>query len=326
MNITRVTLVCLCAFLCAQADDVLAQQKKQPPIKVGARLSDYKPPTRKQCTSLVPEQHATIAAALSAASNGDRICVGAGDWFEEDLVIAKNVTLSGIGFRDSARSRIANSCVQPQITCQGIYGLFVLAPNVTIEGFELYGPMTPFNGSNGVPVLIWSDVLNPNIVLRSNWLRPDSGSRAIHSDARDGLITLSNNIITANEYAYATVELGAALVTDNTFDGILAEGTWALSLRRPSSTVVRNNFTAVGNNIKDVDVCQTGSSSVTQFNIHMNNLAGGVVTSAGCGAFFNAENNWWGDLDPSDNVFTNVSPITDTIDFTPWATAPFPTR
>ena len=52
--------------------------------------------------------------------------------------------------------------------------------------------------------------------------------------------------------------------------------------------------------------------------INENNFNSNVIRKVGNGwpATVNAENNWWGDLDPSDNVQLGV-------DFTPFATSPF---
>lgn len=92
--------------------------------------------------------HATIAAALAAASSGDVIRVDAGTYQEGGLVIDKEVTLEGKDF--------------PVIDGGGKQGvLTVTAPGVSIRGFEVRGSGTSsledhagikVNGASGVVV------------------------------------------------------------------------------------------------------------------------------------------------------------------------------
>ncbi|MBI2327391.1 hypothetical protein HYU92_03635 [Candidatus Curtissbacteria bacterium] len=284
--------------------------KPLPQIVVGAKLKEYKPPTRPNCDINVPKQYATIQAAIDSASNGDTICVGKGT-YNEDVSINKSVQLSGRG----ARKTIING---QDPNAQGTVS--ILVDNVTLEGFLINGVSTnltqvavAINGSDS------GSVSEANI--RYNQVVAGNGGIALRTVRVQNSI-IQNNILEGNNSPYVAAEGGLDGVgsTDNSFISNTFIGTVSpndrqdtgitLDAATPYSLVKQNLFNTIGGLIL---VASNSTSTVNANNFNSSIL---IKVATTWGASLNAENNWWGDLDPSDNVQGDV-------DYTPFATSPF---
>lgn len=86
----------------------------------------------------VPEEHATIAAALAAATYGDTVGLAVGSYFEHDLILPQGVSLIGRGSDPSA------CIIDAQQQGRVLYGVNLTRDNLVAE-------LTLQNGLNSAP-------------------------------------------------------------------------------------------------------------------------------------------------------------------------------
>jgi len=277
-------------------------------IVVGANLKEYRPPTMRHCDIKVPKQYATIQAGINVAVNGDTVCVGKGI-YNEDVLVNKSIRLSGSG----ALKSIING---QDPNAQG--AVSITANNVTLEGFLINGVGTNFsqttvaiNGSDSGSV---SDA-----IVRYNRVVAGNGEIALRT-IRAQNSTMQNNILVGNNSPFVAALAGLDGVGSlnnsfikNTFIGTVnaidrQDTGITLDAATPNSLVKQNVFNTSGSLI----LVSTNNTSI----VNENNFNSNTTLKVGGTTPINAENNWWGDLDPSDNVQLGV-------DFTPFATSPF---
>lgn len=283
----------------------LISRFEQKRIKIGAKLKEYKPPTKPQCNIKVPKQYATIQAGINAAVNGNTVCVGKGT-YNEDIFINKSIRLSGKGaFESSINGQDPNA--------QGV--VTITADNITLEGFLIQGVGTnttvSINGSDSGPVS--EAIVQYNRVVSGN-----EGIALRTIRVQNSII--QNNILEGNNSPYVAALGGLDGVdsTNNSFINDTFIGTVSpndrqdtgitLDAATPNSLIKRNSFNTSGGLI----LIATNNTSL----VNENNFNSNTTLKVGGTAPINAENNWWGDLDPSDNVQSGV-------DYTPFATSPF---
>lgn len=286
------------------------------PLTIGAKLSEYVQPTGQDCDIAIPSDYATIQAGVNAAVSGDTVCVAEGV-FNEDIVINKAIRLSGNGPDKSI------------INGQGInylgYGVStVVIPdsaesNITIEGFSINGVGTgPFDST---------------VLLLGN----SSGAKIRYNHIVSGI----------NGYAfYVQWVRSNDIIQHNIFEGNNSNQVAKFSHDGPSENeqIVNNTFTGTvtSTGVSDSGVVFSfgGKNSILKQNVFNTNgtvlyLMGiaftpNIVTennfnsptdrklylSGGNSTPLSAENNWWGDTDPSDKISGDV-------DFIPFAMTPF---
>ena len=129
-----------------------------------------------------------------------------------------------------------------------------------------------------------------------------------------------NNIFEGNNSPHVVRESGGSFgrvdFLNNTFIGTVnpnerADTGITLDAGLPNGLIKRNVFNTTGTQI--MLIAPNGTSILTENNFN-SSVARKVVN--GWPTTLNAVNNWWGDLDPSDNIQGDV-------DFTPFATHPF---
>lgn len=281
---------------------VCGQSQTERPV-VGAKLSDYRPTD--DCNVSVPSsQYPTIQAGVNGATPGQTVCVADGV-YGEDVVIDKPLTLAGDGAS-------ATSVINGQGTgWSGAVSVASGVDNVTIEGFEI-------NGAGVAAVYLIGN--NDNVTVRYNRIVAAAGKNALLSGGQQTNSTLSNNVFEGNAtgsqlvYVNGSASLGSANASNNvdflsnTFAG---SGNLALGQEAGNSDVKLNKFSTV-TSYTDVEAWATGIL-VNQNNF---NESGLMVQNSVAGTL-NAKNNWWGDLNPADNVG-------GTVDFTPSEASAFP--
>ena len=196
----------------------------------------------------VPSEHATIQAAVNAASSGDTIHIAAGNYSEQILIAYKNLTLEG-------------------------------EPGAAIHAITSMGPiLTPYGDPDAAVPLVGiarSDVVLTGLTFDGERLGAAFGARqlrGIYLLGAGGAIsncTLrgfrgANLTRVANANAinsYNAVSLGSPVVNIGVFDCIFSDNFWGLHLRGDTvqnPTLVRTTFTIEGNAITGV-----GSTATT---------------------------------------------------------------
>lgn len=263
-------------------------------------MNAYTPPAGAQCNINVPAQYATIQAAINAADSGDTVCVGAGT-YNENVIINKSIRLSGGG----ANQSIINGQITQVVP--GYYTLFITASNVKVEGFNIKGVGTQ---SNYTAVLL-PDASISGTIFQYNWVVSGNGELALRTDGYQTNETIQHNIFEGNNSPYIAWTGGGEGINflNNTFIGTVGQN-WALSEHASNSLIKQNAFNTSGGRA----VIMASSTSV----INENNLSSNPnlkIVSLSVGTL-NAENNWWGDTDPSDNFSGDVN-------YSPFALSPF---
>lgn len=277
--------------------------------RVGARLEDYIKPTEQDCDINVPVQYSTIGAAIDAASNGDTICVGPGIYNENQIKISKAIRLAGNGFVNDS---IINSS-NPYSTIQ------ILSGNVTIEGFVINGVGL---GKYNSAILILADA-GPNITIQNNRIVSADGSIALRSDSRLENYVVRNNIMTGNNsfsIMYIDSHSPTFTIWNNTFTGTVNDASYGSVLQTAAnSSIQRNIFDATGTmRWLLLYGCVPGTIDVNYNNFNSDDARTKVEA---CQGSINAEDNWWGVSDPSDNP--NSIYFTGDVNYTPFTTKPF---
>jgi hypothetical protein len=287
-----------------------------PPIRVGANLRDYKRPRNKDCTFTVPNQFSTIQSAVDAASEGATICVDAGTYFE-DVVIDKSIRLAGDGAMSSA------------IVGQGFSAsVIVAADNVVVEGLLINGVGADYTAAG----MIISEG-RTNVTVRSNRILASSGALALRADGAQSNHVIQNNVLEGNnspqillisgQPSVAKPSNGIAIL-DNTFIGTVVptprDDSGVAMISEAADNVLSRNLFEVSGTVHELAHFGFASNVVTYNNFNTDTfspLTGTPVKlRAGFEGTTSAENNWWGDLDPSDNIQGDVDAI-------PFATTPF---
>jgi len=270
---------------------------------VGALLSAYTQPTT--CDVTVDDNGAnpaldTIQEGVNAASAGQTVCVEDGTYVE-DVNVNKSLTLSGDG-------ATATSTINGVGTGEA-GALVISADNVIVEGFNVIG-----TGVSAIRIQGAHD----NVTIRYNKAVAATGKNALLMNGGQSNHTISHNVFEGSASQLVYVNGFASVATastnvdfvNNTFGGS-ATGP-LLGMEANSSLVSMNKFsgttpfTSLEAWESDLLVNENNFNVVGQ--IHVTNSVVGTL---------NAENNWWGDGDPSNNIGGGV-------DFTPFEVSAFP--
>lgn len=283
-----------------------------PIVTTGALLAAYVAPTVCDATvddsfvAPIAPNFSTIQAAINdiGTTTGKTVCVKAGT-YTEDVNVNKSITLAGDG--------------PTLVTLTGVGlgepgALVVSADNVTVKGFKVVGTGVAAMRISGAHT---GDTFTSNDVVAA------TGKNAFLTDGGQSNHTISNNVFEGNGSQLVYVNGNASVTTpstnvdftSNTFGGT-ATGP-LLGMEANGSSISLNKFTGTtgytsienweGNNL----VNQNNFDVLNQMDV--TNSVNGNTQNVGT---LNAENNWWGDITPADNV-------TGLVDFTPFATSAY---
>lgn len=279
---------------------------------VGANLAGYAPPKKGACDLRVPDQYSTIQAAVDASGAGATVCVGPGT-YHENVLISHPLRLSGSGPR---KSIIAGETTDPVV----MTGSGGSADDVIVEGFQIRGV------DNNDPNRDDSTVLNigslsSGVVVRYNWIVAGFAQLAVLADSGQANDLFFHNVL-EGQFSPEILKVsgvggpsGEVDIRNNTFVGtvdattanVSGAGT-VLDTAATDSSISRNAFDTGGNVNVDLGI----TSSTNHVNENNFNSATTVKVADFSAGELDATENWWGDLDPSDNTFGGV-------DFTPFA-------
>jgi hypothetical protein len=285
-------------------------------IVVGANLKEYHQPKGKKCDINVPADYSTIQSAVNSSIEGNTICVAPGT-YNENVEIHKQVRLSGAG--DD------KSIIIGQSSATSIYiGGDGSADNTIVEGFSIIGPDSLNENRNDETVLNIGP-FSTGVIVRYNRITAGYATLAIRADSGQNNDLIYNNSLVGNsspELLKVSGVQGPGGIVDimnNTFSGSMD----ALVVNISGSGVVLDTFannSKIDNNTFNINgnINVLISSAYATNTVNYNNLdsIAGVKVGTYSGGNLNAENNWWGDTDPSDNIHGDI-------DYTPFATIPF---
>jgi len=289
----------------------------------------------------VPNDYATIQAAIDAAEPGDTILVSPGT-YSENLRITKALTVRST---DGAEETIIDGTSS--------YIVIISHSDVTFEGFTVTNP--EYDGGADASGILVETVTEPisnvqilnNIVTR---VRSETGTTPSMYGATGINIgyattkgfTLSNIVISGNTITDIKNPDGASvdhtcginvwdgadnvLISDNIISGIKFNG---IMLEYASNVQIEEN---------SISGCKVGigvepfeGATVSGLTIHHNNIVDNTVyglEAVGVTGLVDAENNWWGapsgPYHPETNTGGSGNAVSDNVDYEPWLTESYP--
>ncbi len=320
----------------------------------GATIPEYEAPTN--CTVTLSGSD-RLTDAISSASDGDVICATGSNYSStweygasKITVNVPNVTIASVNGPDNTKS-IGFDVTADGVTITGfsidtneVVGIQVTdADGVTVEHnvFKDFGSAAGTVNTHAVYLVNGSsDALVQYNVF--DGVRADTKSaKAIyvgHTAGTPGAsnIEISNNIIKnveSNKGAYGILVNAAGSTSglsihNNTIDGLSGGWTHAIGLEgaTPNAVVALNTFADLSASGADnTAVFFENNPSASSVMINQNNFEKNVLAIAlhpvnQVGTYsIDATDNWWGDFDPSDQIFE----VNSTIDTSNFAGGPF---
>lgn len=247
---------------------------------VGAALGAYVAPA---CTTTVNDG-SSIQAAIDANAAGSTICVGPGTHDSDTYPLRVNEDNMSLVSTTGAATTILNGGVILDNDGTKVTGFTIPSSTLLGETFGVYIN----TGADGVTVS-FNDMNGPGV---------GSGRGVVSA------IGVSNALIANNEISnYLTgVFLNPSTNMIVEKNDLVANGVGSAN-DNPTANIVRNNQ-ITGNSIEGVGVLSVGAQSIA---VNSNNIFGNGGAANELNSYdpvdpVNAENNWWGDLTPVDEI------------------------
>ena len=260
----------------------------------GTDLNRYEAPAN--CDINVnPGTYSRITQAISAATADQTICVGPGNystgWEGGAIDVNKGVTIAST---DGPGSTTISA------------GIKISADNVTVKGFKII-PADPGAGGGKEGIyLIKKATIEYNEIDGTGVSGQVIGIEVETGGDRSGTLIQNNVIHDLTTGIYTNTHTGTIDIQYNEIYNTVA-GLGGLTAADVQFNKFYKNSEAVG---------ADDSYSTSTATLKNNEFLGDIVKNYSSGTTIVAENNWWGDFDPSDQVSGNV-------DYTPYAGGPF---
>jgi predicted ribosomally synthesized peptide with SipW-like signal peptide len=269
--------------------------------KVGALLSAYQPPV---CDDVV-QPGSSIQEVINGEDSGPVICLADGEHTSDTYPLVldvPNMTLAG-------ESGPLNSA-----ELDG--GVRIEADNVTVTGLVL-GVTTGQVGVDDYGVYLASGATNATVSYNIIEGLETSSGRGI-LNITGGTISggLFHNNQISNWLTGIFMNPSTQMIAE--YNDVFGNGV-GFGNDGPVNNTLRYNDIQ-DNSIEGVGYSEAGAVGTPELHVNFNNIVdnGGTdVNEYGASPTLDAENNWWGDLDPSNDVSGDV-------DYTPSETSAFP--
>lgn len=281
----------------------------EPENKIGANIGGYQAPV---CTiTLNPD--ASIQEAIDSASENSVICLNDGFYTSDDypLIINKdNLTLAGVN--------------PPTATAELDGGVMIGNDGGKVTGLKINSSTAL---SETFAIYINSGVDGANITYNV-LVGPNSGTTrgVINSTGTTTNAYIANNVVSGWTVGIFMNPSSGMQMEYNTLTGnVVGSANDGPSGNSIKYSIIKNN-TAEGIGVSDSTV-DTSGSLVVNFNNIYGNPAGNQMNNYDLGTTdggfeVDAENNWWGDNTPADNINSAGGPY-GSIDFDPFELAAF---
>ncbi len=285
-------------FVCPPAEDVVQDNNGDRRTAVGAALASYDAPA----CSVTVEVGSSIQSAINGAAPGATVCVGPGTHEDDDYplrVNKDNMTLASVA---GAATTILTGGVVADNDGVKIAGFTIPSSNALGETFGVYIN----TGADGVQVM-YNDLNGPGVT---------SGRGVVSAIGVTSAVIAQNEI--RNYLTGVFLNPSSDMVVE--LNDLIANGVGSAN-DNPTNNIVRKNQ-ITGNAVEGVGVLSVGPESltVTSNNIFGNGPgAGDELNNYGLDAV-SAENNWWGDATPADEIGGVGAAL---VDFTPFELSPF---
>ena len=301
-------------FTCATGYTPTWPQEVRPTL--GANLNAYADPNPQTCNVTVDDSGGASFTSIQAAINdagttvGEKVCVADGI-YNEDVNINKSIILVGSG---ATSTTVINGQIGGQTGA-----VMIAADNVTVSGFQINAAA---NSVAAMRIL----AVHTGATVSFNKITSASGGGAVDSVGGQTNHTFNNNefvgvagsqLVYINGLASNNVASTNVDFTQNSFTG--ASGI-ALGQEAGGSSITLNKFSTVTSGYDVEDWGLGNNFNQNNFNDGGLNLQHSENGQTGENGITNAENNWWGDINPADgDVNANVD-----VDFVPSEVAAFP--
>jgi hypothetical protein len=187
-------------------------------------------------TLSVPSSYATIAAAITAASNGDTIQVAAGT-YTENITINKQLTIQGADKATTTISSVSSATIPTIQLTDGATGTTIsnLTVKCRVTTLSTSGAGNSNNNDSGIYFYTTNTATNPYIsnITLTNLIVQNSSNGIAFNNKNSNNITISNCIIQNNEGSGIRIATNTEVMNGFTVD---------------SCTIQNNNLNAINSN------------------------------------------------------------------------------
>lgn len=187
-------------------------------------------------TLSVPSSYATIAAAITAASNGDTIQVSAGTYIE-NITINKQLTIQGADKATTTITSVSSATIPTIQLTDGATGTSIsnLTVQCRVTTLSTSGAGNSNNNDSGIYFYTTDTATNPHIsnITLTNLIVQNSSNGIAFNNKKSNNITISNCIIQNNEGSGIRIATNTEVMNGFTVD---------------SCTIQNNNLNAINSN------------------------------------------------------------------------------